>query len=150
MPLTVTYSGGSGGYFYSIYILSEFDFLLCRVRSRVLLVPFSLPTTGPITLEEMDAYEEFKLSLNANEFSSAVGWVVLQGQEFLTYGKEFVKSMQTELREAFGLKIRNINGWASCLFFVKQVRVSVIHVYVYVPKGLCFVVNFLCMRERVN
>ena len=96
-------------------------------------MPFSLPTTGPITLEEMD---EFMLSLNANEFSSAVGWVVLQGQEFLTHGKEFVKSMQTELREAFGLKIRNINDWASCLFFVKQVRVTCVHVHMYVPRSL--------------
>ena len=85
-------------------------------------MPFSLPTTGPITMEEMDAYEDFTCSLNVNEFSSTVGWVVSQGQEFMTYGKEFVKSIQDELREAFGVRIRNLNAWASCLFFLKQVR----------------------------
>lgn len=48
---------------------------------------------------------------------------------FLESGKEYVLDMQAELRDAFGMKVRNITGWASCLFFLKQVnfRIGVVH-----------------------
>ena len=99
------------------------------MTSRILLVPFSLPTTGPTTPDEMNAYDEFQQSQLNHSFSSAVGWVVYQRQIFLESGKEYVLDTQAELRDAFGMKVRNITGWASCLFILKQVnfRIGVVH-----------------------
>lgn len=92
------------------------------MRSRVLLVPFSLPSTGPTTEEEFDAFEEFKQSLEKGRFSSAVGWVVKQREVFLQSGRVFVQSMQQQIRGSLESRIRNTTGWASCLFFLNQVK----------------------------
>lgn len=42
----------------------------------ILMVPFSLPMSGPTTREEMDADYNFKQLLMDKRFSSAIGWVV--------------------------------------------------------------------------
>ncbi len=95
------------------------------MRSRILRIPFSLPTTGPTTRQEMEAYDYFKQSLIEKRFSSAIGWVVKQRKEFEENGKAYVQSMQEELRNACGMSVRNTTGWASCLFFFNQVRVCI-------------------------
>lgn len=92
-----------------------------RVRSRVLLVPFELPSTGPTSLEEFEAFEVFEEALMDHYYSSAVGWLVSLHTVLLGEGKCFIHDMKQELRDAFGLKIRNTVGWALCLFFAKQV-----------------------------
>ena len=76
-----------------------------RVRSRVLLVPFSLPSTGPTTPEEVCAYEEFKECPLSKKFSSAIGWIVQLKEVFDKNGKEYVQSVQAELREACGTSV---------------------------------------------
>lgn len=80
-----------------------------------------MPSTGPTTDEEFDAYEEFSQCLDSGKFSSCVGWVVKQRSEFLEHGKEFVQSVQQQIRGSLKGRVRNATGWASCLFFLKQV-----------------------------
>ena len=101
--------------------MSTFPF---RVKSRILEIPFSLPATGPTNEEEFEAFDKFKSALEDGTFSSAIGWLVSLRQEFLKTGKKYVKEKQAILRQELGNKIRNSNGWAACLFFLKQVRVD--------------------------
>ena len=86
------------------------------------MVPFSLPITGPTTPEDVCAYEDFQQRLVSKKFSSALGWIVQLRRVFEEKGKEYVQSVQVELREACGMSVRNTTGWASCLFFLNEVR----------------------------
>ncbi len=71
------------------------------------LVPFSLPSIGPVTCEDSDAFETFEEALLHNHCSSAVWWVVRLRMLLLGEGKQFIQKMKQELRDMFGMKIRN-------------------------------------------
>ena len=94
-----------------------------RVKSRVLLIPFDLPSTGPTKDEEYKQFEEFEEKLHNHHYSSAVGWLVKLRLLLLSEGKSFVEEMKTELHDVFQMRVRNTIGWALCLFFLKQVIV---------------------------
>ena len=93
-----------------------------RVRTRVLLVPFNLPPTGPTTADECEAFEKFEDSVQAHVYSSAVGWLISQGQVLVSEGKSVIAEIRCRLKDSFGLKSRNTLGWSICLFFASQVR----------------------------
>ncbi len=93
------------------------------MKSRSLCVPFSVPSTGPTTSQEFEAYDELKTSMKEGKFSSAIGWVVGLRNILISEGKEYVRTKQAEITQC--LKTfhvsRNTAGWASTLFFVEQV-----------------------------
>ena len=54
---------------------------LDRVKSRVLMVPFSLPSIGPTNLMECHALEDLEEALKNGTYSSAIGWVIRQKED---------------------------------------------------------------------
>lgn len=54
--------------------------LFFRIKSRVLVVPFDQLSIGPADTEASDAFEGFEEALNQGEYSSAIGWVIRQGE----------------------------------------------------------------------
>ncbi len=82
-------------------------------------MPFELPSVGPRTSAELQEFESFEQVLQENRSGCVVGWVIRL--HMLLLGKEFITAIKQELQEAFGMKIRNMIGWAVCLFFVNQV-----------------------------
>ena len=99
-----------------------------RVESRVLVIPFQPPATGPTTPDEFSAFEEFEEALRTHKFSAAVGWIVQQKENFVTNGKEYVKQMKQELQGVCP-KVRNLISWSSTLFFLEQVCTRLIQVH---------------------
>lgn len=91
------------------------------MKSRVLMVPFALPSIGPTSTETLQAFDDFEEALKNGEYTSAIGWVIRQKLELLQHGKKFVSSMKAALQSKFGTKVRCCTSWAVCLFFVNQV-----------------------------
>ena len=115
--------------------ISTNNSLVHRVKSRALVVTFSLPSTGPVTPEEYEAFQKFEEDLFDHKYSSCIGWVVKQREEFLNGGKAFTdhvhkKLTEIQLTDVVKRKVRNTCGWTSCLFFVNQVCVYSIHPFV--------------------
>ena len=52
---------------------------------------------------------------------SSVGWLISQGQVLVDEGKCVITQIKAELKDSFGLKIRNTLGWSISLSFVNQV-----------------------------
>ena len=98
-------------------------FCFYRVRSRSLCVKFSLPSTGPTTSQEFQAFNEFKSGMKEGKYTSAIGWVVGLREKFLCEGKYYVQSKQQEIRDRVRTYTicRNTTGWASTLFFLEKV-----------------------------
>ena len=90
-----------------------------RLKSRILVVPFNSPSTGPTTEEEEAGYECFENSLRRNIFSSVIGWIVSLGQK-LMQSKDEIQTTKLELVDGRG-KTRNITGWSILIFFLKKV-----------------------------
>lgn len=109
-----------------IYIVATIFFTLHRVRSRVLIVPFKLPCTGPVTGEEFVAWEEYEEALQSHKFNAAIGWIVKQKQILKSEGKVYVQAFKKDLKDKVGLmkSARNVIGWGCCLFLLKQVSSS--------------------------
>ena len=82
---------------------------------------YSVGSVQPV--EDYEAFEAFEHNLMCHKYSSCVGWVVKQRVIFLQEGKQFVDAMKEKLCEALHWKVRNMNGWAVCLFFVHQVSI---------------------------
>jgi len=109
---------------------------LHRVRSRVLLVPFGLPSVGPQTTGEFEAFEAFEEALLHSHYSSAVGWVICLKELLLTDGRQKVHEIKEQLRPIFGAKIRSTVGWAVCLFFVSHVSPLLWHTHACIINSL--------------
>lgn len=84
-------------------------------------MPFSLPSTGPVSTEEDQAYEEFEKNLLNHYYTSVMGWVVSLRKILIEKGKSEIQQTKLQLQEVFGMKIRNATGWAIALFFLQQV-----------------------------
>ena len=89
-----------------------------RVKSHVLLIPFGLPSTGPTTSAQYDAFEDFEQALQKTHFSSAVGWMISQREVLLSDSTSFVSEVKDFLRDVFQGNVPNITGWALCLYFL--------------------------------
>ena len=95
----------------------------------MLLVPFGLPSVGPQTTGEFEAFEAFEEALIHSHYSSAVGWVICLKELLLTDGRQKVHEIKEQLRPIFGAKIRSTVGWAVCLFFVSHVSPLLWHTH---------------------
>ena len=69
------------------------------------MVPFSLPSIGPVNAIEEEMYETFECNLLKNYYSSVVGWIVSLRGVFLKEGKEYIKMTKAELHNALGQPI---------------------------------------------
>jgi hypothetical protein len=93
----------------------------CRVLTRILLIPFSLPPCGPTDTYESKAYRSLYEGFRTHKYSSAVGWVVRQG-EVLESNHERLYALRDELQTLYPvMNSRNLIGWAACLFILEQV-----------------------------
>ena len=68
----------------------------------MLLVPFGLPSVGPQTTGEFEAFEE---ALLHSHYGSAVGWAICLRELLLTDGRQKVHEIKEQLRPIFGAKI---------------------------------------------
>jgi len=85
------------------------------------MVPFSKPSTGPVSAEETSAFDKFEENLHTHYYSSSIGWIVGLQKAF-RQSKTKIQEIREELLQNSELKIRNTNGWALVLFFLEQVR----------------------------
>jgi len=60
-----------------------------------------------------------------NHCSSAVGWVVALRNTLLKEGREYIQEARAVL-QGNAAKTRNALGWAIALFFLNQVRLSLL------------------------
>ena len=88
--------------------------------SRSLLVPFSLPSVGPVSTDEEDAYEELRVGMLHNLYSSCVGWVV-NAVISLQNEKDEVLDLKQKLFVLFPGQPRVVLGWALALYFTRKV-----------------------------
>ena len=71
----------------------------CRYQSRVLLIPFSPPSVGPVDDEHQHAYEQLTLAFKNNTFSALIGWVIHQDSET---NDSNVNKVRDKISSAFG------------------------------------------------
>ena len=88
------------------------------MKSRILVVPFDLPSTGATTEEA--GYEYFENSLRQNYFSSVIGWIAGLGK-ILKQSKDVIQTTRLELIDISKGKTRNATEWSILLFFLKKV-----------------------------
>jgi len=106
------------------------------LQSRILVIPFQLPSIGPTTPEEDAAYNQLEQYLLTHYFTSAVGWVVKMGKEFFDTGPAFIQNTRKQLVNDKA-NARNATGWAILLFFLHEM-----HNYMYCCFLLYKVHNF--------
>ena len=94
---------------------------LHRYSSRALLIPFSGPSIGPTTEEESRAFAQ--LAVAQREASSAIGWAISLGKEFIDGGETEVSSrISPVVRSRLpGADPRLCTGYACLLYFVEKV-----------------------------
>ena len=90
--------------------------------SRILSIPFDLPSCGPVNTEESRLFMEFVHNCESGVYSSLVGWVIGLGEEFTKHGDD----RMFQLRDMLSAKVptmlpRNQSGWAVCLYFLEKV-----------------------------
>ena len=98
-------------------------YLYFRLKTRILVVPFSLPPTGPISNEEDEAYEQFEKNLLTHYYTSTTGYIVSLRNVLLKEGKNDIQQKKLQFKEG-SMKIRNATGWAIALFFLKKVSIK--------------------------
>ncbi len=101
--------------------------LYFRVTTRTCTLTFTLPTVGPTTREEEDAWTE--LDEVVGELSSCIGWAISVGEcptlqdEVMAIKcptlQDEVMAIKDELRHS--VEGRKLKNWAILLFFVKKV-----------------------------
>ena len=97
------------------------SFAQCRVLSQTLIVPFDLPSCGPVTASECDHYMKFQMNCVGGKYSPLVGWVIKLGKK-LRESNARVQQLREELQSlSSGMVSRNITSWAVCLYFLEQV-----------------------------
>ena len=97
-------------------------FAECRVLSRTILVPFDLPSCGPVTPSECTHYMNFARKCENGEYSPLVGWIIALGKK-LRENNGRVQQLRDELQTSSSWMVsRNVTSWAVCLFFLEEVR----------------------------
>ena len=96
-------------------------YVYCRLKSRILIVPFTKPSTGPVTAVEDAAYKDFEDKLHHLYFTSAVGWIVSLQQKLLDEGRDEIQDAKAEFQNETSHNSRSITGWSILFFFLKQV-----------------------------
>lgn len=109
-----------GGVYQPLHIPSSFLILIYRVRSRALVIPFSLPCIGPTDIEGDQLFQSLDECLQGNEFSSCIGWVVKLGKGLMAEGRQFVGEMRGRMRDKFSS--REATNWSILLWFLEQVQ----------------------------
>lgn len=115
-------------------------YVYCRLKSQILIVPFTKPSTGPVTAAEDAAYEDFEDKMYHFYFTSAVGWIVSLWQKLLDEGRDEIQDAKAEFQNETSHNSRSITGWSILFFFLKQMRRSI----------LCFEfwLNFKCCIKK--
>lgn len=95
--------------------------VLCRVQSRVCIVPFKGPSTAPTTEAEQDSYDELDTLILDGTMSAAIGWVIRVGS--LLQDRSEIRDMTRRFRPYYsGRKAIN---WALLGICVKQVLLTI-------------------------
>lgn len=95
---------------------------LSRVLSRILLVPFDLPSCGPVTTKECQLYTTFQNNCEGGKYSPIVRWVINQGNRLEDGGDTRFQEIRDDLQKnARSLVSRNIMSWAVSLYFLEKV-----------------------------
>lgn len=86
-------------------------------------IRFALPTCGPKSADEFEAYHQLSKDLVCNRYSLSAGIVVVLGQRLLdeNRGKRRVKEIQHKLQVSHSIMERNVVGWCICLYFLEEV-----------------------------
>lgn len=90
---------------------------MCRVQSRVCVVPFTPPKIAPTTESQQDSFDELDDLLTEDTFSSACGWVIQLCK--LLQDRNVVQDMAREFRPHYGG--RKAINWALLTVCVKEV-----------------------------
>ncbi len=94
----------------------------CRVKSRVVEIPFRRPKVAPATKEEREMRRELEVQMMMGEFGGSVGWAVGMGNQ-LVEEKEEVEEILAEICQWNKLmeEPRIAQGWALLIYFGKKV-----------------------------
>ena len=89
----------------------------------MMLIPFDLPSCGPVTVEESQLYMKFSQDCEVGKYSSLVGWVVKQGKALVESGNTRIQQLREELQcnTDHSMVSRNVVSWAICLYFLEKV-----------------------------
>ena len=98
---------------------------ICRVLSRALLIPFDLPSCGPVTIEECSLYMKFQKDCEDGRYSALVGWVIQQEKVLIESGNSRIQELRELLqtRAEQSMVARNLMSSAVCLYFLEKVFV---------------------------
>ncbi len=105
------------------YTTAIYTIYTCRVLSRVLLIPFELPSCGPVTAEECTVYGDFQRACESGKYSSLVRWIIKQGKTMLESGEERIQEIRENLQgnESHSMVSRNVLSWAISFYFLEKV-----------------------------
>lgn len=94
-------------------------YAIFRYASRSLVIPFSLPTIGPVNQEETRQFQELADSLK--DASSAVGWAIGVGR-WLKRGDQFNDGLlETVNQKLAGVDSRLCTSYCTLLYCIKKV-----------------------------
>lgn len=91
-----------------------------RYRSRALVIPFQMPTIGPLNDTDVDAF--CQLSTAQTNVSSAVGWAISLGRQ-LQLESETTSTILSRAKNLLpGIDPRLCMGYSLLIYFTQKVH----------------------------